>query len=73
MSKYGYYILDEDAFVYIPETGLSLSSVFETVGMANVCQYKLTYADGTVERLYREDVLALNLAADSNLVSIEVN
>ena len=69
----GYYILDEDAFVYIPETGLSLSSVFETVGMANVCQYKLTYADGTVERLYREDVLALNLAADSNLVSIEVN
>lgn len=69
----GYYILDEDAFVYIPEAGLSLASVFEKVNMANVCQYKLTYADGSVERLYREDVLALNLAVDSNLVSIEVN
>ncbi len=69
----GYYILDEDAFVYIPKDGLNLASVFEQIGMADVCQYKLTYADGTVERLYREDVLALNLAVDSNLVSIEVN
>ena len=69
----GYYILDEDSFVYIPEEGLSVASVFEKVGMADVCQYKLTYADGTVQRLYKEEVLALNLAADSNLVSIEVN
>lgn len=69
----GYYILDEDSFAYIPEAGLSLAEAFEKVGMAEVCQYKLTYADGTVERLYLEDVLALNLTTDSNLVSIEVN
>jgi len=69
----GYYILKDDAFVYIPETGLKIADAFEKIGMADVVQYKLTYADGKVERLYAEDVADLVLAADSTLVSIEAN
>lgn len=69
----GYYILDEDAFAYIPEDGLKVADVFEKINMAEVVQYRLTYADGSVKLMYAEDVLALTLAADSDLVSIEVN
>ncbi|MGP1508630.1 MAG: hypothetical protein ACTTJW_07130 [Sphaerochaeta sp.] len=69
----GYYILSEDAFAYIPETGLKMSDVFEKVGMADVVQYRLTYADGTTALMYAEEAKALVLAADSNLVSIEAN
>jgi hypothetical protein len=69
----GYYILTDDAFVYIPETGLKVADAFEKVGMAEVVQYKLTYADGKVELKYAEEVADLVLAADSTLVSIEAN
>ncbi len=69
----GFYILDEDAFVYIPETGVKIADVFAKVGMADVMQYSLTYADGKVELMYAEDVAALELAADSTLVSIKAN
>ena len=69
----GYYILSEDAFAYIPAGGVSVADIFATINMADVCQYKLTYMDGKVELKYAEEVAAMKLAEDSQLVSIEVN
>ncbi len=67
----GYYILKNEAFVYIPETGLNLAAALEKVGMEAVTQYKLTYADGSVKLVYAADLASMSLAADSNLVTIE--
>lgn len=69
----GYYILDEDSFAYIPEAGLAVADIIEKTGLAQVCQYKLTFADGSTKLAYYEDLAEMKLAADSNLVSIEVN
>ena len=67
----GYYILKNEAFVYIPETGLNLSGALDKVGMELVTMYKLTYADGSVKYVYAADLANMALAADSNLVTIE--
>ena len=67
----GFYILEDESFVYIPEAGVKLADAFEKIGMADVVQYKFTYADGKVELKYAEDIAGITLAADSNLVSIE--
>lgn len=67
----GYYILKDEAFVYIPETGINLGKVFETIGMADVTQYKLTYADGTVMYIYGTDAPSFSVPAGSDLVTIE--
>ena len=39
--------------------------------MADVHQYKFTYADGTVELKYAEEIPGIVIAADSNLITIE--
>ena len=39
--------------------------------MADVVQYRFTYADGRIELKYAEDLAGIVLAADSDLVSIE--
>ena len=67
----GYYFLEKESFVYIPETGLNVGEVFEKTGMADVLQYKFTYADGRTELKYAEEISGIELAADSNLVTIE--
>lgn len=67
----GYYILEDEAFVYIPEAGVKVADAFARIGMAEVVQYKLTYADGKIEYKYAEEIPGLVLAADSNLVTIE--
>ena len=67
----GYYILKNEAFVYIPETGINLGKVFETIGMADVTQYKLTYADGTVMYIYGTDIPSVGIPAGNDLVTIE--
>ena len=67
----GYYFLEKEAFAYIPAAGLDVAAAFEKVGMADVLQYKFTYADGRVELKYAEEIPGLVLAADSNLVTIE--
>ena len=67
----GYYILSAESFAYIPEAGLNVAAVFERIGMADVTQYKFTYADGKVELKYAEEIPGLVIAADSNLLTIE--
>ncbi|MBO4717741.1 MAG: hypothetical protein J5599_07565 [Spirochaetales bacterium] len=67
----GYYILKDEAFVYIPETGINLGDVFAKIGMADVTQYKLTYADGTVMMVYAEAIPQLVIPAGADLVTIE--
>ena len=67
----GYYILQDESFVYIPEAGLNVAAAFERIGMADVLQYKFTYADGKVQILTAADIAGLVVAADSNLVTIE--
>ena len=67
----GYYYLEDEAFAYIPEAGLNLAEAFAKVGMAEVVQYKLTYADGKVEYKYAEEIPGIVLAADSKLVTVE--
>ena len=67
----GYYILKDEAFVYIPETGINLGKVFETIGMAGVTQYKLTYADGKVLYIYGTDIPSFSVPAGNDLVTIE--
>ena len=67
----GYYILGAESFAYIPEAGLNVAAVFERIGMADVHQYKFTYADGTVELKYAEEIPGIVIAADSNLITIE--
>lgn len=67
----GFYILEDESFVYIPEAGVKLADAFEKIGMADVVQYRFTYADGRVELKYAEDLAGIVLAADSDLVSIE--
>ena len=69
--RVAFYILEDESFVYIPEAGVKLADAFEKIGMADVVQYKFTYADGKVELKYAEDIAGITLAADSNLVSIE--
>ena len=67
----GYYILKDEAFVYIPETGINLGDVFEKIGMAEVAQYKLSYADGTVMMVYAEAIPQMVIPAGNDLVTIE--
>ncbi len=67
----GYYILKDESFVYIPESGLKLGEAFEKIGMADVVQYKLTYADGTVMLVYNEAIPNLIIPAGSDLLTIE--
>ena len=67
----GYYILKDESFVYIPEAGLKLGEAFEKIGMADVVQYKLTYADGTVMLVYSEAIPNLIIPAGSDLLTIE--
>lgn len=69
----GFYILKDEAFVYIPEggNGINLGDVFAKVGMADVTQYKLSYADGTVMLVYGEAIPNLIIPAGSDLVTIE--
>ena len=67
----GYYILQDESFVYIPEAGLNVAAAFERIGMADVLQYKFTYADGKAQILTAADIAGLVVAADSNLVTIE--
>ena len=67
----GYYILSAESFAYIPEAGLNVAAVFERIGMADVTQYKFTYADGKVELKYAEEIPGLVISADSNLLTIE--
>ena len=67
----GYYILQDESFVYIPEAGLNVAAAFERIGMADVLQYRFTYADGKVQILTAADIAGLVVAADSNLVTIE--
>lgn len=67
----GYYILGAESFAYIPEAGLNVAAVFERIGMAEVHQYRFTYADGTFELKYAEEIPGIVIPADSNLVTIE--
>jgi hypothetical protein len=69
----GFYILKDEAFVYIPEAGngINLGEVFAKIGMADVVQYKLSYADGTVMLVYNESIPNLYIPAESDLVTIE--
>ena len=67
----GYYILSAESFAYIPEAGLNVAAAFARIGMADVTQYKFTYADGKVELKYAEEIPGLVIPADSNLVTIE--
>ena len=69
----GFYILKDEAFVYIPEggNGINLGDVFARIGMADVTQYKLSYADGTVMLVYREAIPNLIIPVGSDLVTIE--
>ena len=67
----GFYILKDESFVYIPETGINLGDVFAKIGMADVVQYRLTYADGTVMTVYREAIPNLVIPAGADLVTIE--
>ena len=69
----GFYILKDEAFVYIPEAGngINLGEVFAKIGMADVVQYKLSYADGTVMMVYNESIPNLYIPAESDLVTIE--
>lgn len=67
----GFYILKDEAFVYIPETGINLGDVFAKIGMADVVQYRLSYADGTVMTVYREAIPNLVIPAGADLVTIE--
>ncbi|MBO4278829.1 MAG: hypothetical protein J5891_03360 [Spirochaetales bacterium] len=67
----GYYILQDESFVYVPEAGLNVAAAFERIGMADVLQYRFTYADGKVELKYAEEIPGLVIDADSNLVTIE--
>ena len=39
--------------------------------MADVTQYKFSYADGKVELKYAEEIPGLVIPADSNLLTIE--
>jgi len=69
----GFYILKDESFVYIPEggNGINLGEVFAKVGMADVAQYRLTYADGSVSLVNSKDIANLIIPAESNLVTIE--
>ena len=67
----GYYILKDEAFVYIPETGLDLAAAFDVVGLADVVQYKLTFMDGSYMILDKAEIPGKILAADSTVVTIE--
>ena len=69
----GFYILKDEALVYIPEAGngINLGEVFAKIGMADVVQYKLSYADGTVMMVYNESIPNLYIPAESDLVTIE--
>jgi len=69
----GFYILKDEAFVYIPEAGngINLGEVFAKIGMADVVQYKLSYADGTVMLVYNDSIPNLIIPAGSDLVTIE--
>ena len=68
----GFYILDDEAFVYIPENGLNVAEALEKVGMIEATSYELVYADGSVETLSSAEVADLTLAGDSNLVTLSV-
>ena len=69
----GFYILKDEAFVYIPEggNGINLGDVFARIGMADVTQYRLSYADGTVMLVYGEAIPNLIIPVGSDLVTIE--
>lgn len=67
----GFYVLKDEAFVYIPDAGINLADVFGVVGMANVVQYKLTHADGSVLVVDKDAIPFLQVPHDSDLVTIE--
>ena len=67
----GYYILEDESFVYIPEAGVDVADAFAKIGMAEVFQYKFTYADGRVEYKLADEIPGLVIAVGSDLVTIE--
>lgn len=70
VTNVGYYVLDEDAFAYIPADGIAVSDIFSAIGMCEAPDYVLTYADGTTETKAAAEVTDMTLEEDSNLVSI---
>lgn len=67
----GYYIIEDQSFAYIPEAGLNLEEAFRIVGMADVVQYKLTHADGSVLVVNKDAIPSLQIPQESDLVTIE--
>lgn len=71
VNNAGYYIFEQEAFAYIPETGLLLGDVFKTVGMDGAF-YMLTYSDGMERVIKAERAETMVLTPEMQVVSISV-
>lgn len=71
VNNAGYYIFEEEAFAYVPETGLLLGDAFKAVGMDGAF-YMLTYSDGTERVIKAERAETMVLPSDTQVVSISV-
>ena len=64
VTNAGYYIFAEDAFVYVPDGGLTVADAFAATGMVETANYELTHVDGTTETKTAEEVKAMDLTTD---------
>lgn len=64
VTNAGYYIFSDDAFVYVPEDGLTVADAFAATGMVETANYELTYVDGKTETKTAEEVKAMDLTTD---------
>jgi len=71
VSNIGYIVLSNEAFAYIPSSGLALSEAFAKTGM-DAAVYIFKYADKTEKTVRAEAAAAMVLPSDSNLSSIEI-